>query len=391
MKPAVQRTAPWDCANTVVHGVVIAVSERRREAVALMRWLDKRSSLRRVRNCRRVAVAQLVTAAYRSTAQRAHYSGLQTCGSVWSCPMCAQKIAAGRQDELTALVEAAFAQGLEVWMVTTTVQHHIGQRLTDLMTAATRCGRLASQRRDVRELRAASGIVGIVKRREETHGANGWHPHAHEVVVAAPGGDVVAWAKARHAGYDAGLAKHYGLRSIAESGGLDIRKMNLEEAREEIGSYMGKLEKTETVRGAAAELTAGPWQKNARRRTSRTSWQLLRDAAAGDEDAAELWREYEQATRGRKQLVWTPGLRGLLGLESVELTDEELAEENDSDQEDVATITAADWPLIYNDAGALCGLLEVCETSAPGLRFEAMQAYLDARGIPVKLRRPVAL
>ena len=75
----------------------------------------------------------------------------------------------------------------------------------------------------------------------------------------------------------------------------------------------------------------------------------------------------------------------------MELTDDELAEENDQDQEDVAVILAADWPTIYADHQAVSDLLEVCETSAPGLRFQAMQAYLDARGIAVQLHRPGAL
>ena len=390
MKTTAQGASPWEEGEIGYPNVKITVSDRRREAYALMRWLDGASTLHRVRKCRRVPTAQAVTAAYRAQDQRAHYSGLQTCGSVWACPMCAEKIAAGRRSDLIAAVEAADAMGLVVWMVTTTVQHHIGQRLADLMTAATRCGRLASQRRDVRDLRDASGIVGVIKRREETHGENGWHPHTHELVFAPPGGDVRAWAEARHAGYDAALQKHYSLRSMARSGGLDIRALNLEEARQEVAAYMGKLEKTETTR-AAGELTAGAWQKNARQRTSCTSWQLLRDAASGDDQAAKLWAEYERATKGRRQLVWSPGLRGLLGLEGVELTDDELADENDQDQEDVAIILAADWPTIYADQQALSDLLEVCETSAPGLRFQAMQAYLDAREIPVQLHRPGSL
>lgn len=383
--------APWEEGEIERPPVRITVSDRRKEAYALMRWLDGASTLHRVRKCRRVPTGQTVTAAYRQAAERAHYSGLQTCGSVWACPMCAEKIAAGRRSDLIAAVEAAHAQGLVVWMVTTTVQHHAHQHLADLMTAITRCATLARNRRDVRELRAASGIVGIIKRREETHGENGWHPHTHELIFATPGAGVRAWAEARHAGYDAALQKHYALRSIAGSGGLDIRVLNLEEARQEVAAYMGKIEKTESATAAAGELTAGAWQKNARRRTSRTSWQLLRDAADGDERAGQLWGEYERATKGRRQLVWSPGLRGLLGLDGVELTDDELAEENDQDQEDVALILAADWPTIYADQQVLSDLLEVCETSAPGLRFQAMQAYLDARDIPVKLHRPGTL
>jgi len=68
-----------------------------------------------------------------------------------------------------------------------------------------------------------------------------------------------------------------------------------------------------------------------------------------------LWAEWERGSKGRRQIAWTPGLRAELLADEPELTDEQIAEQ-DQGGEDVAlidaetfrTITAhrADWTLL---------------------------------------------
>lgn len=56
---------------------------------------------------------------FRSTKHnRAHYGGLQTCSSVWACPVCAAKIAERRRQELLALINAHRASGGVVYLIT---------------------------------------------------------------------------------------------------------------------------------------------------------------------------------------------------------------------------------------------------------------------------------
>src|SRR5581483_5873488 len=69
----------------------------------------------------------------------------------------------------------------------------------------------------------------------------------------------------------------------------------------------------------------GPGRRQAGRKTSETPWEILERAMTdGDAAALELWHEYEQATRGCRALVWSPGLRATLGA-GQEITDEEAA------------------------------------------------------------------
>ena len=50
----------------------------------------------------------------------ASYGGLQTCGSVWACPVCSAKIAERRRVELLDAMELHKAQGGAVYLLTTT-------------------------------------------------------------------------------------------------------------------------------------------------------------------------------------------------------------------------------------------------------------------------------
>jgi hypothetical protein len=49
----------------------------------------------------------------------------------------------------------------------------------------------------------------------------------------------------------------------------------------------------------------------------RQAWAIAADAAAGDAQACALWREWQTATHGRRQLTWSKGLRDLAGIEDV--------------------------------------------------------------------------
>jgi hypothetical protein len=55
-----------------------------------------------------------------------------------------------------------------------------------------------------------------------------------------------------------------------------------------------------------------------------TSWDIAREAAAGDARFAELWKEHARCMLGARQLTWSRGLRAYAGL-LPERTDEEIA------------------------------------------------------------------
>ena len=84
------------------------------------------------------------------------------------------------------------------------------------------------------------------------------------------------------------------------------------------GAYVAKF-------GAAEELALQGQKRG--RNGSRGPWQLLDDARDGCARSAAIWREYALAFRGRRQLVWSPGLKARFSIG--ETTDDEAAAEVD--------------------------------------------------------------
>lgn len=327
------------------------------------------SSLDRVRKCRHTTTAGSVAVVKRQG--HAHYSGLQTCGSVWSCPCCAERVLAGRADELLHAVEHWHALGGKVAMLTLTMRHDVTQPLDWLWGAFQPAWAAASGGSTrAREAMAAADVQHWVRRTECTIGAEGWHLHAH-VLLFLP-----VWANADSAG-EVGLGMFVpwakalvrrGMRApLGESGGLDIRLLDLENAREHVTGYLSKgtyESAREQARRAAREMASSGRGKRGRR-SNRSTMQLLADVVArGDYSDLERWREWEQASRGRRAMTWSRGARQALLPDEEELTDEQLAAESDDDGEIVALLDRGTWAAVRDYSGIAPALLELVEDAS---------------------------
>ena len=109
------------------------------------------------------------------------YRGLQTCGSVWACPVCAAKIAERRRIELLEAMEMHKAQGGAVSLLTLTTP--TSEVTTSRCFLEQQGNALQGFLRDrkVKEVFSEMGYLGQVRALEVTHGRrsdrnNGWHP-----------------------------------------------------------------------------------------------------------------------------------------------------------------------------------------------------------------------
>jgi len=88
----------------------------------------------RTARCLRVRAHDQDVAVWKSlTHGTATYRGLQTCGSVWTCPVCAAKIAERRRGELVQAMELHKSQGGFVSLLTLTTPHQRGDDLAALL------------------------------------------------------------------------------------------------------------------------------------------------------------------------------------------------------------------------------------------------------------------
>lgn len=350
-------------------------SRQRNERWAAMRVLWAASSLPRVRTCKRHSVRPMGTVDVRRTnldgSGTVGFAGLATCGSVWACPLCSARIQAVRRLELGVLVATAESQGMTVAFGTVTLRHKQGQPLAMLWEALNKANQGVTNATRVKRLRKQLQRVGYVRATEVTHGNNGWHPHIHSLQLFE--GDVTqeqldeladaeysVWRRqALNRGLGEPLRERYELRRVTN-------------ASVEFSDYFAKGVYDPSVARSAKSMSfemSGSATKRAKLASSRTPFQILADVVkTGDADDFALWEEYEQASKGRRALVWSPGLRDAMNI--AELTDEEIAEQEIGSEEDVL-FSIADWTPIAKNPRLGGELLSVVAAAgfATGLRF----------------------
>lgn len=322
----------------------------------------------------------------------AAYGGLVSCGSVWSCPVCAAKIATRRADDLATVMRTVDDIGGSAFMLTLTMRHSRGHRLGLSREDRARRNVLEERRQD-RELalscgeeiddRAAEadeielhgikqregtwdalsyawsrvtsgsvwkddserfgGLLGWARAVEVTWGeVNGWHVHLHvllcfreqvsaDMVAATVGAGMFArWRRALE-------RKGYG---ASDEHGWDLRRAQLGDG--DLADYFVKM---------AHEVTSGHRKEQRTTRGGRTPMQLLGDAVdTYEHDAVHRWWAWEAASEGRRQLTWSTGTRDLRALAGLgrEATDEEIADE-DQDADVRIGLTAESWDWIRHN------------------------------------------
>ena len=250
----------------------------------------------------------------------ASYGGLQTCGSVWACPVCAAKIAERRRVELLDAMELHKAQGGAVYLLTLTTPHQRGDVLAELLDQQGKALQSFLRDRKVKEVFQEMGHIGQVRALEVTHGRkssrnNGWHPHFHILQFCQVNGseadrkDWTARLYMRWAAYcqKAGL----GMPSYAHGIKLDsgdkaaqyVTKWGLED----------EMTKGHTKKGKAGKVLLTSCVRPCPTATTNRRW--------------PCFGEFAECFKGKRQLSWSNGLKARFFVD--EKTDEELAQEKD--------------------------------------------------------------
>jgi len=202
-----------------------------------------------------------------------------------------------------------------------TLRHQLGDDLDQLWRNLSVCWEKVARNRAVRECRKDLGHVGIIRAAEVTHGIFGWHPHLHPTHV---------FNREIPATYVQQLhqAQFQAWRSAAENLGLDTpsdraQALGLVRDGAEIDRYLTKS----TYHGAnsvAWEMTSTQTKSKTRSSGGRTPWEILRGIGQGSADDLDLWHEWEKASKGKRALTYSRGLRAAAGLD-VEASDEDIA------------------------------------------------------------------
>lgn len=282
---------------------------------------------------------------------KARYEGLQTCGSVWACPVCSAKVSEQRRQEMNDALAMARQEGLFPVLITMTARHKRGDSLAVLLEAMKKAKKRWGSHRSYVSMKEAKGgpLVGSITATEVTGGgANGWHPHFHMLAFfkCATEAAALAAAEGLREAWTASLAKE-GL--TGNGAAYDVQ------AGAAAGNYITKW-------GAAEELALGGKKKG--RGDGRAPFQLLADYADNDDaQAGALFAEYAKKFARHRQLVWSKGLKARFLID--EIDDEEAADEEarraESDESEtlVGHFTPIEWGRYRSQRAMILKMTEV--------------------------------
>ena len=309
----------------------------------------------------------------------AHYGNLMTCGYVWSCPVCAPKVAARRAEEVERAITKHQAQGGRVGFLTLTVPHYERDDLAVLLPDFTEALRSFWSRRAVKDALKLAGFVGSIRALEVTNGRNGWHPHTHYLMFGEFTTEQLDLLKSvLYVQWAITVSKKLGRQINGHGFTLELvgggaAQGGTDEDAAQLARYVVKsLE--DSVWGPAQEMTKGHIKKG--RMGGRTPFALLHDYATGDDQqAGALFVEFVRTFHGRRQLTWSKGLRGRLLDQEEETSDQDLAAQLVESASLLGTMTLDQWRRVLaaprRDTRGL--LLEIAAAGG----WPAVETFLD--------------
>jgi hypothetical protein len=274
-----------------------------------------------------------------SQSDKARFVGLQTCGSIWHCAVCAARIAEVRRKQLREMVDIWQKCGKGVIFITNTIRHHFDDDLRMLLsTLLDDVWNKYINHYTYKKLRKELGYIGRVRSIEVTHGANGWHPHIHEIWLiekTLSPAELQQVQKKLFKVWNTTLT-NAGMLSVTAKRGLTVQ--NGSNASDYVAKF-GHEPKWDIGR----ELTQ-LHSKRASGDKGRTPFDLLRDSLLGDSQASYLFKEYAIAFAGKRQLYFSTGLKEFFLLD--EKTDEQIASSAKYDTVNFAHIDRDSWRFI---------------------------------------------
>lgn len=308
----------------------------------------------------------------------AGFGGIETCGRIWLCPVCSAKIRLRRGDEIARGVAAHIAVDGAAYFLTATLPHEHTDELAVTLDTLAKAWRHLTDSRAWKRAREHYGIVGTIKAVEVTHGGNGWHPHAHVILLTARPLEFhettelwasldAAWARGlTRQGWPAGRVPYR----------FRLDAVQLDDSGSALAAYVAKVQD----RGLGNEMARADLKTG--RASSRTPFEILADFGdTARADDLELWWEFEHATRGRSAIRWSPRLRALLLPDEEEKTDEEIAAE-DVGGELVAVLRGSLWARLRHDPDAAADALQAVELLGwEGLVRVLLRHRIGTRGL----------
>lgn len=261
---------------------------------------------------------------------QASIGNVQTCGSVWSCPVCATREMTEKGKRVKAAIDALSSNGYIPVMLAFTAAHDINTRLADFKGRFKKAWGYFASGRHWKEFKKKWGIYHYIVNREVTYGDNGFHYHQHALLFldkskfcSVVDNDAIQselnnrWITA---------CEREGLTALENIG---VKVSSHHQASD---NYMTKLG---IVPDAAGELHYE--LTNTHGKSSKNIWDILRHAYYARFDRKDnlselLYIEYVQALSGDNFMTFSHGLNEIVDQHLARAEDQEENESNNHEE-----------------------------------------------------------
>lgn len=239
---------------------------------------------------------------------------VQTCGCVWSCPVCVATVMLEKAELVLKALKWAEKSNLIPVMVTLTAQHNIYMKLSDFSAKVKKSYQLFTNRRKWRKFKELFGVAHHISNVEVTYGSHGWHYHKHLILFLDK--NVLSQANP----YDK-------IQEFLQRDWLDCLQKNQLTGKDGIAlqvsthhnigeKYLSKMGIKFDEKNLVYEVTS------AETKSSVTVFDLLKRSYYGDTAAGALYLEFVETMTGENFMTCSHGLHDLI--DDIELEKEEI-------------------------------------------------------------------
>lgn len=261
----------------------------------------------------------------KNNARKGFYTGLQTCGSVWTCPICANRIQEIRRAEIAQAMTHFYVVGRQAVMVTFTFPHTAANTLKELLKKQSEALHYMRAGRSWSLFKNRVKFDGLIRSLEITRGGNGWHPHTHELWFIDDKVDQVEFMN---------FVQERWLKSCIKSGLVsaedeDKQASFIKHSTDFIfncstSDYIAKFD-DKSHWGADREMAKASSKKG--KKSGMHPFELANSGYN------KLFIEYTEAIKGKSQLFWSRGLKDVVGINDID--DNQISEETETDEDEV--------------------------------------------------------
>ena len=294
---------------------------------------------------RRISKDTGVKVMFNPVREKAHYSNVVRCGSVWTCPICSAQVAEKRRLELKKGMENwKNKHGGEVYLLTLTNPHYQGDNLKQLLEGQKKALAYLWGDRAPKEMFKNLGKAGHVIAAEVTYGENGFHPHYHILLFMRHSITIDAFRSFLAYQWQ-NCCKKAGLPIPSIEHGVDLQNGTF------ALDYVSKW-------GLEDEMTKAHIKRSNK---GFSMFDLVRAyQETGDEKYKRVFMVFYRAFKRQQQLVWSKGLKDKLLIE--DKTDEELNAEETEQAVEFKEFTREEWKAV-RVSNSMAYMLDLAEQS----------------------------